>query len=492
MNDYQTIWNSVLNKLHESLTDKVYSEVFSDVKEVLKFEKDYIYVVVPNQLIKFRIESFYLNKINDIVSDLYSIKVGFKFILEKDVDRSLEKQQDQEFIPTSQKVGRNLSSLYRFESFVVGESNRYAYLTATKVADNCGSFCNPLYIFGDVGLGKTHLMNAIGNFVLDNNINLNVIYVSCQKFSEDYFLATSTKNPERIEQFYNKYNNADLLLIDDVQFLEGKTGTQEEFFKIFEHLVSLNKQIVLTSDRPANNLKNVMARLKSRFTMGICVDIKQPDESLLINVLKNKLSFLIENPEVVPEEVLKCLASYYSTNIRDLEGALRTYVNYCLCMNKDFNLTSLEESLDRLIPKSLDSLGTSKVIFDNIAAEISSYYKISVEDLISSSRKQQQVYARQMLMYIAKNNFNLTIKFIGDNLGGRDHSTILHGIDKIADDIKKNTMVKQDYDFLSKRIGKWLVIHISTYLIIKIILKINNKKEFLWILQSIANVFYSI
>ena len=454
MNDYQTIWNSVLARLKTELPEKVYQEVFVDAKEVLKFEKDYIYVVVPNQLSKFRIESFHLNKINDIVSDLYPVKIGFKFILEKDVVRDESYVEDVKNDIKTQKVGRNLSSLYRFESFVVGESNRYAYLTATKVADNCGTFCNPLYIFGDVGLGKTHLMNAIGNFVLDNDINQNVVYVSSQKFTEDYFLATSTKKPEKIEQFYNKYNSADLLLVDDVQFLEGKTGTQEEFFKIFEHLVSLNKQIVLTSDRPASSLKNVMERLKSRFTMGICVDIKQPDQTLLINVLKNKLSFLIERPEDIKDDVLSALASYFPTNIRDLEGALRTFVNYCLCMNKPFNIESLSESLERIIPKSLDSLGSSKIVFDNIANEISSYYKVSIEDLISSSRKQQHVYARQMLMYISKNNFNLTIKFIGDNLGGRDHSTILHGIDKIDSDIKNNLMVKQDYEFLSKKLSK--------------------------------------
>lgn len=454
MNDYQTIWNSVLSELKGELSEKAYAEVFSEAKEVLKFEKDYIYVVVPNQLVKFRIESFYLNKINDIASSLYPVKVGFKFILEKDAKNEVKDDQNIPTIQETKKIGRNLSSLYRFESFVVGESNRYAYLTATKVADNCGTFCNPLYIFGDVGLGKTHLMNAIGNYVLDNDINQNVVYVSCQKFTEDYFLSTAAKNPDKIEQFYNKYNSADVLLIDDIQFLEGKTGTQEEFFKIFEHLVSLNKQIVLTSDRPANNLKNVMARLKSRFTMGICVDIKQPDQILLVNVLKNKLSFLIENPEEVNDEVLSTLASYYPTNIRDLEGALRTYVNYCLCMNKGFTLESLSEALDRLVPKSLDSLETSKVIFDNISTEIASYYRVSVEELISSSRKQQQVYARQMLMYIAKNNFNLTIKFIGDNLGGRDHSTVLHGIDKISSDIKTNNLIKQDYDFLTKRLSK--------------------------------------
>lgn len=454
MNNYQVVWNDVLSRLKNELPEKTYQEVFLDAKEVLEFDKGYIYIIVPNQLTKFRIESFYLNKINDIASELYPYKIGFKFVLEKDVVRNdfieIEKKEDQPV----QKVGRSLSSIYRFESFVVGESNRYAYLTATKVADNCGTFCNPLYIFGDVGLGKTHLMNAIGNFVLDNDINQKVIYVSSQKFSEDYFLATSSKNPEKIELFYNKYNTADLLLVDDVQFLEGKTGTQEEFFKIFEHLVSLNKQIVLTSDRPANSLKNVMERLKSRFTMGICVDIKQPDQTLLINVLKNKLSFLIEDPSNVGEDVLGALASYFPTNIRDLEGALRTFINYCLCMNKDFNMDSLSEALERIVPKSIDSLSSSKIIFDKIANEIATYYKVSLSDLISSSRKQQHVYARHMLMYISKNNYNLTIKFIGDNLGGRDHSTVLHGVDKIASDIKTNSMVKQDYEFLTKKLLK--------------------------------------
>ena len=226
MNDYQVVWNDILSRLKNELPEKTYQEVFLDAKEVLEFDKGYIYIIVPNQLTKFRIESFYLNKINDIASELYPYKIGFKFVLEKDVVRNdfieIEKKEDQPV----QKVGRSLSSIYRFESFVVGESNRYAYLTATKVADNCGTFCNPLYIFGDVGLGKTHLMNAIGNFVLDNDINQKVIYVSSQKFSEDYFLETSSKNPEKIELFYNKYNTADLLLVDDEQFLEGKTGTQ--------------------------------------------------------------------------------------------------------------------------------------------------------------------------------------------------------------------------------------------------------------------------
>lgn len=457
MNNYQTIWNNILHKLKEELGEKVFNEIFLDSQEVFGFEKDYIYVIVPNPLIKFRIQSFYMQKINDITKDIYPTKIGFKFLSQAEAE---EKKKENELINETtpvvetRKVTRNLSSLYTFDSFVVGESNRYAYLTATKVADNCGVFCNPLYIFGEVGLGKTHLMNAIGNFVLDNNINSNVVYVSSQKFTEDYFLATSSKSPERIQTFYDKYNNADLLLIDDIQFLEGKTATQEEFFKIFEHLVSLNKQIVLTSDRPANSLKNVMARLKSRFAMGICVDIKQPDQSLLIGVLKNKLSYLVEDINEIPDEVLLTLASYYPNNIRDLEGSLRTYVNYCLCMNKPYNNDSLSEALYKIIPKQNDNSDSSLLVFENVRDKVCSYYKISCDDLTSSTRKQSIAYARQMLMYILKTNYSLSIKFIGDNLGNRDHSTVIHSIDKIADDIKNNQMTKMDYEILLKHIDQ--------------------------------------
>lgn len=457
MNNYQNLWNNILIKLKEDLGEKVFNEVFADSQEVFTFEKGYVFVVVPNPLIKFRIQSFFMQKINDIAKDVYPEKIGFKFLSQAEAnDKKKEMESKDLDVPVieTRKVTRNLSSLYTFSSFVVGESNRYAYLTATKVADNCGTFCNPLYIFGEVGLGKTHLMNAIGNFVLDNDINANVVYVSSQKFTEDYFLATASKNSDKIQSFYDKYNNADLLLIDDIQFLEGKTATQEEFFKIFEHLVSNNKQIVLTSDRPASSLKNVMARLKSRFSMGICVDIKQPDQSLLIDVLKNKLSYMIEDPNSVPNDILLTIASYYPNNIRDLEGSLRTYVNYCTCMNKSFDESSLFEALEKIIPKMSENTDSSKIVFENVLNKVCSYYKISQEDIISASRKQNIAYARQILIYILKTDFNLSIKFIGDNLGNRDHSTIIHSIDKIVDDMKNNYMVKNDYEFLLKQLDK--------------------------------------
>lgn len=454
MNEYQNLWNNILNSLKEEYDENVYNEIFKNCDEILKVENNYIYIVVPSALIKFRIEQFYLKRIKELIPIYTDKTIGFKFITKKDAEfeKSNNNIATKLVEPDNKNIGRNLSSIYRFDNFVVGESNRYAFLTAMKVAENPVIIGNPLYIFGDVGLGKTHIMTSIGNFVLDNNINAKVIYTSSQKFAEDYFLATSKSNKEKIQAFYDKFNSADLLLVDDIQFLEGKTATQEEFFKIFEHLVSQNKQIVLTSDRPANSLKNVMARLKSRFGWGISADIKTPDKELLINILKNKLSFLIEDPDDVSLDVLQILADSFPNNIRDLEGALRTFVNYCICMNCAFTKENLYISLDKILPKGAEEIDSTKDIISKTIDAVCKYYKISKNDMVSSSRKQQIAYARQMLMYILRINFNISLQTIGDNLGKRDHATVAHGIDKITNLIDKNNVIKNDYDLIIKSI----------------------------------------
>lgn len=455
MDQYKLLWHNILKELNNELGDNAFSEIFNNCNEIYKFENNSLLIIVPNTLIKFRIEQFYLRKIRDLSREKFNTSINFKFITKKDVLEKQTTQQSQNLIVDAdfKHLGRNLSTLYRFENFVVGESNRYAYLTATKVAENKTMVCNPLYIFGDVGLGKTHLMTSIGNYILDDNINTNVVYTSSQKFAEDYFLATSNKNGrEKIEQFYSKYNSADILLVDDIQFLEGKKATQEEFFKIFEHLASQNKLIVLTSDRPANSLKNVMSRLQSRFNWGISVDIKQPDKNLLINIQKNKLSYMIEDPTDVPDEVLDIIAYCFPNNIRDLEGALRTFINYCICMNCSFSKDNLFIALENLLPKNLEKNDSAKNTIDDVIQIVCSYYNISSKDLISSSRKQQIAYARQMLMYILRINFNIPLQVIGDNIGKRDHATIAHGIDKITELIKKDNLTKNDYEILLKKI----------------------------------------
>ena len=453
MNTYQEIWNNMLSLLKEKIGDKSFNEVFKDCTKVHKYENDCIFVIVPNVVIKFRIEAFYVNTLKELVPYVTEKKLGFKFIKEEDIKDEIKPKMasPDEIKP----FGRTLSTLYRFDNFEVGASNRYAFVTSMKVAENGVTYCNPLYIFGDVGLGKTHLMTSIGNFALDNNINTNVVYTSSQKFAEDYFLATNTKNSkDKIIAFYNKYNQADILLVDDIQFLEGKTGSQEEFFKVFEHLYTSQKQIVITSDRPASSLKNIMERLKSRFTMGICVDIKQPDKLLLVNILKNKLKFLIDDVNDVNDDVLNILADCFPSNIRELEGALRTFINYCTCMNVPFNKENLFLSLESIIPKQVQNIDSNKQVINEAKAYICSYYKISENDLNSSSRKQQVAYARQMLMYVLRNHFNIQLQVIGDNLGDRDHATVAHGVDKIASMIKSNELIKNDYELIIKNLKK--------------------------------------
>ena len=448
------LWEQTLEEFKKDANSSDTVELLSEINKVYKFENNVIYMIVPNALTKFRIEKFYNNKLNEIVQKLTNRSVKFKFILEEEV----KEEETPPLLIKDQINKRPLRAEYTFANFETGESNRFAFISAMKVAETPETLYNPLYIFGDVGLGKTHLMMAIGNYILDNNPNKNIVYTSAQEFTEEYFLATSTKKGrDNIEKFYEKYRSADVLLVDDIQFLEGKQGTQEEFFKVFEYLHGLNKQIVITSDRSSNELKNMMLRLKSRFNWGLSVDIKHPDKKLRLNILRRKLSFLIENPKSVPEEVLEIIADNFTSNIRDLEGALRRYVTYCVSLNIPFTVENVYTALDRLIPEkeqdqNKDKELTQKKNFDKVKKEGAKYFQLSVSDLESNSRKQQVAYARQMAIYIIKKVYNPVLKAIGDSFGGRDHATISHSIDRIESMMSKNSMVKTDFEILTKNI----------------------------------------
>ena len=454
MEQYLALWNKALLYLKEEIDPDFYNEVFieGNVNKIAKVENNLVYMIVPNALFKYRIEKACATKINDFVKEISNPPVRFKFLTESESKNISLEQNDVEDIQKSTNNLRILSPLYTFNSFEVGESNRFAFLAAMKVAENKEKVYNPLYIFGGVGLGKTHLMSAIGNYILDHDVNANVVYTSSQKFAEDYFLATNNKHGKnKIEEFYQKYNSADILLVDDIQFLENKQATQEEFFKIFDNLVTNNKQIVVTSDKPANELKNVMTRLKSRFNWGLTVNIKQPDLNLRVNVLKNKLLTMISNPNMVPNEVLTLLANYFQDNIRDLEGALRTYVNFCSFMGVPYNESSFYAALDSVLPKEVIAEDSSVNNINKVKEVVAKYFNINISDIDSPERKAKLVYARQIVMYILKNNYNLSLKVIGANVGNRDHTTVLHGIDKITDS-QKDPMVKNDINILISKL----------------------------------------
>lgn len=461
MEQYLKLWEQVLNVVRQNLDDERFNELFRDYS-VYKFQNNYIYVVVPDVLTKFRIEKFLIKRINqEILPNFTNEKIMFKIITKEEAEEDKKQSEYNKLVnPTKDYTNnlsrRNLRPEYTFSNFVVGESNRFAFLSAMKVAEAPGDVYNPLYIFGDVGLGKTHLMMAIGHYILDNNINANVIYTTAQQFTEDYFLATSTKKGrENIEEFYNYYRSADVLLVDDIQFLDGKKSTQEEFFKVFEYLHENNKQIVITSDRSANQLQNMMARLKSRFNWGLNVDIKTPDNDLRINILKTKLKFLLNNPAEVPIEVLEYISDTFPNNVRDLEGALRRYVTYCVSLNIPFTLENVYVALDSLIPnKENDTQIENNSQIEYIKQVVCDYFKISTNDLTSTSRKQQVTYARQIAIYLIRDKFNIPLKRIGEFFGNRDHATISHSIDKIKHGIQTNPLIKTDIEILEKKIQK--------------------------------------
>lgn len=451
MEDSLKLWQQTLLTLKNELDETDFLSLFADVNEVFKTENNLIYIVVPNALVRFRIEKFYQEKLNKICASISKTQCRFKFILKEDAV-----EQEKVSITTKDTINkRPLKAEYTFDNFETGESNRFAFLSAMKVAETHDKIYNPLYIFGDVGLGKTHLMMAIGHYILDNDINTNVVYTTAQEFTEDYFIHTSTKKgKENIEAFYHKYRSADVLLVDDIQFLEGKQATQEEFFKVFDTLHGLNKQIVITSDRSTTELKNMMARLKSRFNWGLSVDIKVPDKPLRMNILKRKLSFLIENPKDVPSSVLDIIADNFTNNIRDLEGALRRYITYCVSLNIPFSVENVYVALDRFLPERDLEKNNNNGFFDLVKKEVSLYYQIPITELESSTRKQQVAYARQIAIYLLKTLFNPSLKTIGEKFGNRDHATVSHSIDKIESLIKSNNLVKCDYDILVKKIKK--------------------------------------
>ena len=461
MEKYNSILEQTILLAKEKIESPDFKDIFSQTPKIYKVENNYIYIVLPDPLSKFRVEKFYLSQLNSILEQTSGEKINFKLVTQDVVDK--EEKESNIKITTVDEAPKQTHTYFRheytFENFMVGESNRFAFLSAMKVAENPHGYSNPLYIFGDVGLGKTHLMTAIVQYVLDKNINTNIVYVNTTLFIEEYFLATSSKSSSQtITSFYNKYRNADILLVDDIQFLNNKKATQEEFFKIFEYLHSNNKQIIVTSDRPSSELENIMPRLKSRFDWGLSVDIKAPDKKLRLSILKSKLSFLIKDINDVPDDILELISDYFQNNIRELEGALRRVINYCVALNMPFTLENAQTALDGILPKNRKNNKVESdevLIIKNVKDAVCSYFApLSLSDLESNSRKQNITYPRQLAMYILKNTFKLQLNVIGEAFGGRDHATVGHGIDKITNMIKTDNLVKRDLENLQEKLKK--------------------------------------
>lgn len=436
MKKYQDLWNQTRDKLASYFAEETFEEIFSDVKKVIQVENGVIYVLTPSTYIKTKINNIYTRKIGEIVSSLTDERVKFKFVCEGEIQPKQVKKV---------KLNKNnLKSNYTFESLVVGDSNRLSYLTSLKVADQPGEFVNPLYIFGGVGLGKTHLMHAIGNQIQEKDLDNNILYIQATDFIADYIKAVQTQN---MVSFEEKYENLDVLLVDDIQMLAQGNKSQQEFFKLFNDLISRQKQIVITSDCPAKKLTGIMDRLTSRFQMGVCVDIQQPDLSQRVNILKRKLA---ENTnKQIDEKILTFIAENFVDNVRELEGGLNRVLWYSEVYNKEPTLELAKEALEVLI-KAQQAHEMNN--YEAALSVISNTYSISTADLLGKSRNAKFVLPRHIAMYILKTHYGFTYSKIGAILNGRDHTTVMNGCNKIEEELKTDPQLKMAIDTVLKKI----------------------------------------
>ena len=456
MQEHIEIWNEIKSQLAASFEEQSYHETIDAIDSIFKIYNNYIYLIVENDFVKKRIEMLYLNKMNRMLERYMSETHRYKLITKEQAEKELTDQKTLNFTqPDETFLARdyesNLNPSYTFDNFVVGNSNRLAYTSAIKVADQPGVVANPLYIFGDVGLGKTHLMQCVGNYIRESNIKKKVVYVKADHFVEEYVRLASRK---RYEEFNDLYRDVDVLLVDDIQFLAKKEKSQIEFFKLFEMLHGQSKQIVITSDRSANDLKDIMSRLTSRFLWGVSVDINRPDLDHRIKILEKKMMAETNDKNLMPQKVIEYIASVFDNNVRELEGALKRVLFYCTAFNFEFNIKNAEIALESLIKPKKNHKDFVKSKINNVLSVVSDYYGITTSDLVSKKRTKNFMYPRQIAMYLIKNIYDLPYKKIGSYFSNRDHSTVMHSVEKITNEIQIDKNVKIDVEKLSIKCGE--------------------------------------
>ena len=344
--------------------------------------------------------------------------------------------------PAENELARNLNPKYVFDSFVVGNSNRMAHAASLPVADSPAQAYNPLFLYGNSGLGKTHLMHSIGHFILDRNPQAKVLYVTSETFTNE--LINSIQNNKN-EEFRNKYRNIDVLLIDDVQFIIGKESTQEEFFHTFNALHSANKQIIISSDRPPKDMETLEARLRSRFEWGLIADVQPPDYETRIAILKKKAE---RDNLTVPDDLMAYIAKNIASNIRELGGALTRIVAFATLTNQDISIALAENSLKDIFSENSATPLTPELI-QQVVAE---YYNIRVEDIQGSKKPKNIAFPRQVSMYLCRKLLDISLPKIGESFGGRDHTTVIYAISKIEKQLESDEGLQKTVHALEKEI----------------------------------------
>ncbi|EQH92032.1 chromosomal replication initiator protein DnaA [Clostridioides difficile] len=430
--DIVSLWDKTLQLIKGDLTSVSFNTFFKNIVP-LKIHLNDLILLAPSDFNKDILENRYLHLIEDAISQLSLKKYNIKFVLsEKEVADLNSDSTDLNY----RVLYPNLNPKYTFDTFVIGNSNRFAHAACVAVAESPAKAYNPLFLYGGLGLGKTHLMHAIGHHIVSQKKDSKVVYVSSEKFTNE--LINSIKD-DKNEEFRNKYRNVDVLLIDDIQFIAGKERTQEEFFHTFNTLHEANKQIIISSDRPPKDIPTLEDRLRSRFEMGLITDIQAPDFETRIAILRKKAQ--LERIDV-PKEVMSYIAKNIKSNIRELEGALTRVVAYSSLSNRVISFDLATEALKDIITTSKNE----EINVLRIKEKVSSVFNLKMEDFNSKKRTRSIAYPRQIAMYLTRELTDLSLPKIGEEFGGRDHTTVIHAHDKVSKDIEESEEIKTKID----------------------------------------------
>lgn len=409
---------------------------------------DIVTIVIPSdqahalKYISSKYKSYFQVTISEMLDHTYDIA----FILESDAETENDILSSPGNAYNIHHENANLNAKYRFDTFVVGNNNKFAHSASLAVAESPGEAYNPLYLYGGAGLGKTHLMHSIGHFILDQNPDKKVLYVTSENFTNEVIESIRSGSASKMTKLREKYRTVDVLLIDDVQFIIGKESTQEEFFHTFNVLHTAGKQIILSSDKPPKEMETLEERFRSRFEWGLIADIQPPDYETRMAILKKNA----ENyHREIDEEVFKYIASNVKSNIRELEGAFNKVIAFSRLNKVEITLDNVEEALKDIISPDVVKQVTPQLII-NVVAE---HFGITSEDIISKRRNSEFVLPRQICMYLCRKLTAESLQNIGKALGKKDHTTVLHGIDKITADVKVNEELKNRIDIIIKKIN---------------------------------------
>lgn len=432
---------------------------FSDISyrtwiEPLKFynvQNDVVLILIPSDhsISLDYISTKYTNFFKIVISEMFDHIYDVKFVLEKDVigkDKPDNNSNMKSISNNANYENTNLNPKYIFDTFVVGKNNNMAHAASLAVAESPGTIYNPLFLYGGPGLGKTHLMHSIGHFIMEQNPDKKVLYVTSEDFTNEVIESIRSGNAASMSKLREKYRTVDVLMVDDVQFIIGKESTQEEFFHTFNALHSASKQIIISSDKPPKEMETLEERFRSRFEWGLIADIQAPDYETRMAILKKNAE---TSNKVIDEEIINYIATNIKSNIRELEGAFNKILAYAILNKADLTLALAEEALKDVIYPNKPKEITPTLIIEVVAE----HFGVKAEDITSKRRNSEFVLPRQVVMYLCRELTDTSLNNIGKILDKKDHTTIMHGIKKIESEIKTNEELKNKIDIIIKKIN---------------------------------------